>query len=79
MQECPVIYFHILRKVGYEQTKFRIWETPTPSTDADSSTNTIKSNPIRNTYPFLRVHAIHKSNPENLLVFNHPHRDDPGV
>ena len=33
--------------------------------DSDSSTDTIKSNPIRNTSGFLKLHAqtIHESNP----------------
>ena len=41
---------------------------------ADSSTNTMKCNPIRNTSFFLRLHAgtINESNPEQLLVFKAP-------
>ena len=61
--------------------KSRIRETPTLSTNADSSTDTIKSNQIRNTSLFLRLHVgtIHKSIPKHLLVFKAPCGDDPRV
>ena len=87
--------------------KFGIWKISALSTDADSSTDTIKSNPIQNTSPFLRLHwgtirnrtrgrpmspirktssflrlqtgTILESNPEHLLVFKAPRRDNPRV
>ena len=56
---------HIITHIMIED-KSRIRETPTFSTNADSSTGTLKSNPIWSTYPFLRLHSgtIHESNTE---------------
>ena len=59
----------------------RMQETPTLPTDSDSSTDTIKSNPILNTSLYLGLHArtMHKSILEHLLVLKAPHGDDPQV
>ena len=58
-----------------------IRETPTLYNDADSSTDTIKFKPTRNTSLFLRPHAgtIHNSIPEHFLVFKAPREDNPQI
>ena len=45
-------------EIKSETLKSCIWETPTLSTDADSSIDTIKCSPIHNTSLFLRLHAL---------------------
>ena len=49
-----------------------IWEIPTLSTDADSSTNIVKSNPIRNTsltYTYIHGHRNYYTNLVKSLKF----------